>query len=215
MKVYASIALLSASSGLTSAFAPAAPAKTVVPTTSSSRVGRGSTNLFASPKQRQQFDFPSSSDVGVDADLDLDLGAILPIAAASTLAATAIPFPAEAVTASPDPIPSALAAYAHYLSLFAIVGLITYERVTVEAGMSKEKEMSLGLADIGVGLSGVVVIVSGYFRATQYGKGWEFYSHEPVFWLKMIFLCIFGAATLFPTATFIQRTVAIQTGKFK
>ena len=94
-----------------------------------------------------------------------------------------------------------------------IVGLITYERITVEPGISIQKEKNLALADIGVGIMGVAILVSGYFRATQYGKGWYFYSHEPIFWLKMLFLCIFGAASLFPTATFIKRSVAIQQGK--
>lgn len=152
----------------------------------------------------QQFDFPQS-----DTDKEINTN-LIPLAAASALAMT--PFPAEAI-AGGDQIPSALAAYAHYLSLFAIVGLITYERVTVEAGMSKEKEMNLAIADIGVGVMGVAILASGYFRATQYGKGWYFYSHEPIFWMKMIFLCIFGAASLFPTVTFIKRSVALQQGK--
>ena len=152
----------------------------------------------------QKFEFPQS-----DNDKEINTN-IIPLATASALAMT--PFPAEAI-AGGDQIPSALAAYAHYLSLFAIVGLITYERVTVEADMSKEKEMNLAIADIGVGVMGVAVVASGYFRTTQFGKGWYFYSHEPIFWMKMIFLCIFGAASLFPTVTFIKRSVALRQGK--
>jgi len=217
MKVNTSITLLSSASffGVTLAWAPVPQgALRTVPATAN-RLS-SSTKLFHSKldndgasSDRQTFDFPGS---GLDIDKEMDLSkAILPMAAVSAL--TAVPFSAEAATTAPDPIPSALAAYAHYLSLFAIVGLITYERVTVEAGMSKEKEMNLAIADIGVGASGIAILISGYYRATQYGKGWDFYSHEPIFWLKMIFLCIFGAASLFPTATFIQRSVAIQTGK--
>ena len=157
-----------------------------------------------SQPELHKFDFPSSS---VENDVSINTFAG-PLAAASVI--TLMPFPA---LAAGDQIPSALAAYAHYLSLFAMVGLITYERFAVEAGMSKEKEMNIAFADIGTGISGVGILVSGYYRATQYGKGWDFYSHEPIFWLKMVFLCIFGAATLFPTTTFIKRSVAIQTGK--
>lgn len=153
----------------------------------------------------QQFDFPENDDDSNN-KITNSLLAIAPVAAL-----TMIPFPAEAAGA--EAIPSALAAYAHYLSLFAIVGLITYERVTVEANMTKEKEMNLAVADIGVGVMGVAILASGYYRATEYGKGWYFYSHEPIFWLKMVFLCIFGAASLFPTVTFIKRSVAIQQGK--
>jgi uncharacterized membrane protein len=152
----------------------------------------------------QFVDFPQSNDDKKDILNNL----AAPLTVASIVSMT--PFPAAAAG---DQIPSALAAYGHYLSLFAIVGLVTYERVTVEAGISKEKETSLAIADALVGLSGISVLLSGYYRATQYGKGWEFYSHEPFFWLKMVFLCIFGAASLFPTTTFIKRSVAIQTGK--
>jgi putative membrane protein len=108
---------------------------------------------------------------------------------------------------------SAFAAYGHYLSLFVMVGALTFERFTIEPGMSKEKEKALGVADAIYGVAGVALLVSGYFRAVSYGKGWEFYSHEPIFWLKMVFLSILGAASLFPTITIIKRTVAIQTGK--
>ena len=38
-------------------------------------------------------------------------------------------------------------------------------------------------------------------------------KRRKIFWLKMVFLCIFGAASLFPTVTFIKRSVAIQQGK--
>ncbi len=155
--------------------------------------------------QLQQFDFPELYTDNKTHEVEKG---IAPLAAASLLGL--IPLPAAAAG---DQIPSAIAAYGHYLSLLGLVGLITYERCNVEAGMSKEKEMNLAIADIGTGVCGVGILVSGYYRATQYGKGWDFYSHEPIFWLKMVFLCIFGAATLFPTTTFIKRSVAIQTGK--
>lgn len=108
---------------------------------------------------------------------------------------------------------SAIAAYVHYLSLFVMVGSLTFERFTVEPGMSVEKEKALGIADALYGVAGFTLLISGYYRAVAFGKGWDFYSHEPIFWLKMIFLSILGAASLFPTITIIKRTIAIQNGK--
>lgn len=71
--------------------------------------------------------------------------------------------------------------------------------------------------------------MTGYLRATQFGKGWEFYAHEPIFWLKLTLLavagaaspllsslpraslqradCSAGAASFFPTAIIIQRAL--------
>lgn len=151
-----------------------------------------------------QFDFPQNESSSSE-----NLFKLLGPLTVATLAST--PLPAEA--AQNDQIASAVAAYGHYLSLFVMVGALTFERFTVAPGMSQDDEKGLGIADALLGVSGVALLVSGYYRATLYGKGWNFYSHEPIFWLKMVFLCIFGAASLFPTITIIKRTVAIQTGK--
>lgn len=145
----------------------------------------------------------STKDISHESELAFDPKALL-------LGAVALSTPQMAMAASPDALPSALAAYGHYLSIIVIVASIMTERLTVKAAMSIEEEKLLGVADIMTGVAGTALLVSGYYRATQYGKGWDFYSHEPIFWLKMTFLGIFGALSLFPTITIIQRTVKIQ-----
>lgn len=219
MKVISKVVLLlTASFVRTAAWAPVSSSLPVGPSRLTSSPGRNNIHLPLSHHKNadneieqtlqqistQQFDFPESN----QGDVYDIFKTAAPLATASMLAM--MPLPAAAAG---DQIPSAIAAYAHYLTLVAVVGLVVFERTTVEAGMSKEKETSLAIADAGLGLTGVGILVSGYYRATQYGKGWDFYSHEPIFWLKMIFVCIFGAASLFPTTTFIKRSVAIQTGK--
>ena len=76
--------------------------------------------------------------------------------------------------------------------------------------MTKEEEERIALADIIYGGAGLLVLVTGYLRVTQYGKGWEFYSHEPLFWLKMVLVAVMGAASFFPTTKIIQRSVAMR-----
>lgn len=125
---------------------------------------------------------------------------------------TLLSAPAMASAAGPGAIPSALAAYVHYLSLLLMTGSIMTERLTVKPNMSIEEEKLLGTADILTGVAGTLLLASGYYRATDlaYGKGWDFYSHEPLFWLKLALLGVFGGLSLFPTITIIQRTVKIQ-----
>lgn len=125
-------------------------------------------------------------------------------------AAMVWPSAAWAASSSPDAIPSALAAYGHYLSILVITSAIMTERLTVKPAMSIEEEQRLAIADILTGVSGVTLLISGFYRAIDYGKGWDFYSHEPLFWLKMTFLGIFGGLSLFPTITIIKRSVKIQ-----
>jgi uncharacterized membrane protein len=118
-------------------------------------------------------------------------------------AALALYTPAAALAASSgDAVPSAMAAYVHYLSLLLITASVMTERLTVKHNMSIEEEKLLGYADIMTGAAGTALAVSGYYRATQYGKGWDFYAHEPIFWLKMTFLGIFGGLSFPPLPLF-------------
>ena len=50
--------------------------------------------------------------------------------------------------------------------------------------------------------------ISGRIRVTEYGKGWEFYAHEPAFWAKMTLFAVMGSASYFPTIKIVQRAVA-------
>lgn len=113
-----------------------------------------------------------------------------------------------------SPFLSALAAYGHYLSIMLITACLVVERVTIKANMSEEEETRMAIADTTLGASGLLLAVSGYYRVVQYGKGWEFYSHEPVFWLKLVFVAIFGACSFFPTTKIIQRSIAQRNGNF-
>ena len=90
--------------------------------------------------------------------------------ATSAAALTFTPLAAEAATTGYQ-IESALAAYGHYLSLFVIVGALMYERLTVAPALPVEKEKGLAIADSLLGVSVLALLVSGYYRATEYGKG--------------------------------------------
>jgi len=126
------------------------------------------------------------------------------VAVALTLAATS---PAAAAT-SAAPLPSALAAYAHYAGLIGVVGALVTERITLKEDMSDDEFDRLANADIAYGVAGVLVLVSGYERVTQYGKGWDFYAHEPIFWCKMVLFAIMGSASYFPTIKIVQHAIA-------
>ena len=51
------------------------------------------------------------------------------------------------------------------------------EKAVLKPNMSGDELMKLVIADSVYGLAGVLVLYTGYLRVTQYGKGWEFYSH--------------------------------------
>jgi len=118
-------------------------------------------------------------------------------------------FAADASSSAPV-VYSAIAAYVHYLSLIIVAATLTAERILIKPGMTQADEKIAIYADILYGIAGVTVLISGYFRVTQYAKGWEFYAHEPIFWVKMTLLGIMGASSLFPTIKLIQRSLFLR-----
>lgn len=129
----------------------------------------------------------------------LNMAQSLPIAAATSLAVLAAnPDPALAAV-STSPVASGLWAYAHYLSILVIVGCLTAERVIVKADMASVEEDQIVKIDLVYGLMAALLIVSGFARATNFGKGGDFYIHEPLFWAKMTFSGVWGGLSLFPS----------------
>ena len=118
-----------------------------------------------------------------------------------------LPADALAVPEVSSALPSAFAAYGHYLGLVLVAMSLATERVLIKPGMSEEDEQIMTFADIVYGLAGTLVLVTGYFRVTQYGKGWDFYSHEPIFWVKMLLFTVMGSSSLFPTIKIVQRVI--------
>ena len=123
------------------------------------------------------------------------------------------PAVADALATSPSALNSAFAAYGHYLGLILVGMSLVTERILIKPNMPQSEEDKVVIADSIYGIAGVLILVSGYFRLTQYGKGWEFYSHEPIFWVKVLLFSIMGSSSLFPTIKLIQR--AIQSKNFK
>jgi len=99
-------------------------------------------------------------------------------------------------------------AYAHYLGLVVTSLCLATERLTIKEDMTAEDDTRMAIADAVYGIAGLDVVVSGYLRVTQFGKGWEFYSHEPVFWIKLVLVSVMGASSFFPTIKIIQQSVA-------
>ena len=127
----------------------------------------------------------------------------------AAVATTTAPCPAVAQTAL-DQVPSALVAYGHYAGLLIGTAALVTERLLIQPNMSKQTFDLVTKADIAWGVAGALITLSGYLRVTQYAKGWEFYAHEPIFWLKMTLFAVLGATSFFPTVTIVKRAIDIK-----
>lgn len=47
----------------------------------------------------------------------------------------------------------------------------------------------------------------------EYGKGWEFYSYELIFWVKMWLFIVMGSLSLFSTIKIIGRAAVKAKGE--
>lgn len=118
-----------------------------------------------------------------------------------------LPEAAFAAADAPSAIASAFVAYGHYFGLLAMMACVVAERLLLKPGMTEAEEFKVIYTDIAYGLVSVIVVITGYLRATEYGKGWEFYSHEPIFWVKLALLVVLASSSFFPTTKFIQRAI--------
>lgn len=143
--------------------------------------------------------------------LSVSLSAIVSTLAVSTPPALAMSSSTTLATAGP--IPSAFFAWAHFLGILGISGGLFAERFLLKKQMTVEEEAKMSMADGIYGLAAISLLVSGYFRTTDFAKGWEFYQHEPLFWLKMASVAVLGGLSFFPTIVLFRRDLARRDGK--
>jgi uncharacterized membrane protein len=110
-------------------------------------------------------------------------------------------------------VASAFAAYGHYLGLVLVVASLTTEKFLVKPELTEDEAQKLVIADSVYGIAGVLVLYTGYLRVTQYGKGWEYYAHEPIFWVKMGLFAVMGSSSLFCTTKIVQMAVKKTNGE--
>lgn len=194
-----------------------APALALPARASASR-GRGRVSRAAAPARVVR---ASSADADADREKNIsrDVAAPAPLSADATRNVLAA-FPALAMLASPEiasaavsPVASATAAYGHYLGLVLVVATLVAEKFLIKPELTEEEAKTLVIADSVYGIAGLLVLYTGYLRVTEYGKGWEFYAHEPIFWVKMGLFGVMGSSSLFNTIKIITMAAAQSKGE--
>ena len=110
-------------------------------------------------------------------------------------------------------IKSASVAYIHYLSFMICFGALVFERIRIKTEPNKKEAIAMVIADIVYGLAGIALLVSGIYRVIKFGQGSDFYTHNPVFWSKIIIFGLVGSLSLYPTVTYILWAIPLSKGK--
>ena len=108
---------------------------------------------------------------------------------------------------------SALIAYVHYLGIILCFGALLFERIILKINLNKNKILSLIIADLIYGIAGLAILITGILRVKYYGQGSEFYTNNPVFWLKVSLYIIVGLISLYPTTTYILWAIPLRKNK--
>ena len=111
-----------------------------------------------------------------------------------------------------DLFKSASFAYIHYLSFMLCFGALIFEMISLKPSPNRKESISMVVADIIYGLAGVALLVSGIYRVIKYGQGSDFYTHNPIFWTKIIIFALVGSLSLYPTITYVLWAIPLSKG---
>ena len=111
-----------------------------------------------------------------------------------------------------DLMQSASVAYIHYLSFMLCFGALLFERISLKVDPNRQEAISMVIADIIYGIAGIALLVSGIYRVIKFGQGSEFYTENPIFWIKIIVFALVGSLSLYPTITYVLWAIPLSKG---
>ena len=92
-------------------------------------------------------------------------------------------------------------------------GALLLERKILKPSLNKEELISLLLIDVGYGIAALALLLSGISRVLYFGQGSQFYTSNPVFWIKVGIFLFVGALSLYPTITYILWAIPLSKSK--
>ena len=108
---------------------------------------------------------------------------------------------------------SALVAYVHYLSIILCFGALLFERIQLKPEPNRFESIRMVVADVIYGIAGLALLISGILRVKYFGQGGEFYTHNPIFWVKVCLYIFVGLLSLYPTITYILWAIPLSKNK--
>ena len=108
---------------------------------------------------------------------------------------------------------SAIVAYIHYFGIVLCFGALIFERIILKQNLSKNETISIIVADVIYGIAGLAILITGILRVKYYGQGGDYYTGNPIFWIKVSLYIIVGLISLYPTTTYILWAIPLSKNK--
>ncbi|MCU1719363.1 DUF2214 family protein [Pseudomonas sp. 5P_3.1_Bac2] len=106
----------------------------------------------------------------------------------------------------------AIAAYVHYLAIFALFALLSIEHILFKLPLDLPRARSLVITDRAYGICAVLVLLSGAARVLWFGKGSTYYLHNSLFHAKVGLFVLVALLSIGPTVRFISWGSALKAG---
>jgi putative membrane protein len=99
---------------------------------------------------------------------------------------------------------AAVMAFIHHLAAFTLFASILFEHLTFKRDLTLAAAKRLLVVDAVYGVSAVTVLIVGFVRALHFEKGWDYYSANTFFWIKLGAFAIAALLSIYPTLTFLS-----------
>ncbi len=104
-------------------------------------------------------------------------------------------------------------AYVHYLSFMLCFAALALERRLLKPDPNRSETIAMVVTDVVYGIAGLALLISGILRVLYFGQGSYFYTHNPLFWVKVSLFIIVGLLSLYPTITYILWVIPLRKGQ--
>lgn len=94
--------------------------------------------------------------------------------------------------------------YAHFISIFVIVGTLVGEFVLLKKEMLPSEIAKVGLLDRYYGISAMTLLAAGFTLWFAIGKPAYTYTYNWIFWLKIALFTAVGILSIYPTIFFAK-----------
>jgi putative membrane protein len=98
----------------------------------------------------------------------------------------------------------ALLAYGHYFSILLVISSLVTELFVFGRILSAREMKILQRADAFYGIGAILVLITGFLRIYNFGKGPDYYFSNAVFLAKLGIFIIVGLLSIYPTIVFLK-----------
>jgi putative membrane protein len=94
--------------------------------------------------------------------------------------------------------------YLHFIGIFILFSSILIEHLYLKKLIAVHEIKKLAVIDLAYGISAGIVLITGFSLWLWVGKPSEFYSVNPVFYIKISLFFIAALISIYPTIFFIR-----------